>query len=477
MRGFIKFFKEEPLLFAMWLAAVTAYSLLSLFRHWHFQSSAYDLGIADQTVWHYSRLEKSESSLMGLPNSLGDHFSPLMMVLAPFYWIAPKVEVLLVLQAVLLMAPIFPIFLFTRKRLGRVPAYIFAAVYSILWGIQLAAQFDFHEVSLAVPLAAFAVYFMDEKHWKSFFTCAFLLMMVKEDMCLLTVFLGVYLITQSHFKEGLLAVALGAVGFGLEVKVLIPYFGEGQGYLHWSYSQLGGGPLSALKTCLFHPWVIFRILFSNQTKITTMLAIFAPFAMTPFLSPLAVLAVPLILERMLSDSPSFWIIAYHYTAVISPIITMAAVDGLGRISAFWADQEKRKKFVLGASGFCFLLNLAAMVKMPLRKILKSSYYETDRTIMEGTKVLGLIPEKASVLAQDTIVPHLSHRARIYNMMEPSISSCGDVDYVIACANLPFFYFRNFDDIHKILEKKEAGHYHVILNEDGWIVLKNNNTLE
>ena len=44
-----------------------AYALYGLFRHWHFGSSAYDLGIFDQAVWHLSRFEAPASTISGLP--------------------------------------------------------------------------------------------------------------------------------------------------------------------------------------------------------------------------------------------------------------------------------------------------------------------------------------------------------------------------------------------------------------------------
>src|SRR5580692_8118369 len=112
---------------------VVAYSLLCFYRHWHFQSGAFDLGVFDQAIWHYSRFEKPESSLTGLPSILADHFHPALMLLAPLYWIFPKVEILLFVQAVFLVLPIFPIFFFTRKRIGEIPALCFAAAYSIFW--------------------------------------------------------------------------------------------------------------------------------------------------------------------------------------------------------------------------------------------------------------------------------------------------------------------------------------------------------
>jgi uncharacterized membrane protein len=86
-----------------------------LFRHWHFDSSAYDLGIFDQTIWHVSRFETPSSTVRGFGNMLGDHFSPILALLAPLFWIAPGPEALIVSQAFLLAVSIVPVLLYARR--------------------------------------------------------------------------------------------------------------------------------------------------------------------------------------------------------------------------------------------------------------------------------------------------------------------------------------------------------------------------
>src|SRR5688572_33437146 len=86
------------------------YALYGLFRHWHFGSSAYDLGIFDQAVWHLSRFEVPASTINGYPNILGDHFHPIIAAWAPLYWLAPAPETLIVVQAALFAASIVPVF-------------------------------------------------------------------------------------------------------------------------------------------------------------------------------------------------------------------------------------------------------------------------------------------------------------------------------------------------------------------------------
>src|SRR5437868_15074922 len=83
------------------IAAVT-YAAVSIYRHDHFASNAFDLAVQDQTVWGYSRFEFIYNTVLGIPNLLGDHFHPILMVLGPFMWIWSSAGVLLVAQAVLL---------------------------------------------------------------------------------------------------------------------------------------------------------------------------------------------------------------------------------------------------------------------------------------------------------------------------------------------------------------------------------------
>src|SRR6266849_7577463 len=104
------------------LIAAVAYAAISIYRHDHFASNAYDLGVQDQTVWGYSQLQVIPNTVEMIPNLLGDHFHPILMVIAPLYWIWDDVRVLLVVQAVLLAAAAIPIFWWAQQRLGLIAA-------------------------------------------------------------------------------------------------------------------------------------------------------------------------------------------------------------------------------------------------------------------------------------------------------------------------------------------------------------------
>lgn len=470
--------KERRFLWLLVLLVTTMYASLSILRHLHFTSTAYDLGIFDQAVWQYSKFNLPYSSVRSnllTENLLGDHFHPILALLAPLYWLVDSVIALLVAQALLFATAIVPIFLFTEKRLGKVAAYLFALSYAIFWGIQNAVEFDFHEIAFAVPLIALAIYFIDEKKWTAYFVCLALLLLTKENLSILVFFFGVYLIVLRQFKRGLISMGAGVVWFFAAVKILIPLFiepltatGERRFYRYWNYSRFGADPWSAFVTVIKNPLLLIETFVSPRVKLHTYWYIFHPFLFLSFISPVFILAIPLLAERFLSDGEHFWGTNYHYTAVLAPILVMTSVDGLARI----ARQLKGSKatwLIISASSIVLLLNLLLIPKFPLWDLTTPSHWQLSRSDTIGRRAISLIPPDASVLAQGPIAPHLSHRRMIYVLHQTV--TLPDSDFIVASSRVNPFPFSSYEEIQRFLAVQETRGYSRIFEEDGWVVLK------
>jgi uncharacterized membrane protein len=66
----------------------TLFGTMAILRHNAFHSSGYDLGIFDQVIWNSAHGRLFENSIMAdSPSFLGHHFSPLLLVLVPLYWV------------------------------------------------------------------------------------------------------------------------------------------------------------------------------------------------------------------------------------------------------------------------------------------------------------------------------------------------------------------------------------------------------
>ncbi|MBD0373049.1 MAG: DUF2079 domain-containing protein [Pyrinomonadaceae bacterium] len=455
------------------LLATAAYSSLSILRHLHFSSGAFDLGIFDQVVWLYSRFSPPYMTMRANllnEHALGDHFHPILVTLAPLYWITDRVEALLIVQALFFALAILPIFLFTEKRLGMWPAYLFALSYALFWGVQQAVVFDFHEVAFAVPLVAFSIYFIDEKRWGLYFLSIALLLLTKENLSITVAFFGIYLISLKEFRRGIVTLFAGIVWLAAVMLVFMPYFRAGGAYHYWTYIQFGPDFSSAVRAILKNPLLLIEVMFTPSAKLRSYWLTFYPFLGLAFFSPLAILMIPLLAERFLSAQPNYWSTFYHYSAVISPVLVMASADGLARILRL-AGREKLKRsagILCGVS--ILLLNLHLVPQQPLWNLTDGSYWRLSQSDLTGRRALKMVPPEASVAAQAPIVSHLSHRRHIF-LLAYNLVTTPDADYIIACESLNTFPYPGFPEIRQYLSAQEEKGYRRIFEDNGWIILQ------
>src|SRR5688572_22748721 len=80
-----------------YLFSSSVYGIASLVKHSHFETFT-DLAVFNQGIWQYSKFENPFITLHLNRYFLGDHFHPIVALLAPFYWIFPKAETLIFIQ-------------------------------------------------------------------------------------------------------------------------------------------------------------------------------------------------------------------------------------------------------------------------------------------------------------------------------------------------------------------------------------------
>ena len=112
----------------------------------------------------------------------------------PFFRAFPSAATLLIAQALLAAASVFPVSQLAREKLGIGPGRAIAFAYGFSWGLQQLAQFDFHEIAFAVPLLAFSLCALARGRIKAAVWWALPLVFVKEDQGFTVAAIGVYLI-------------------------------------------------------------------------------------------------------------------------------------------------------------------------------------------------------------------------------------------------------------------------------------------
>lgn len=433
-----------------------AYGLYGLFRHWNFGSSAFDLGIFDQVVWHLSRFETPSSSIRGFSNFLGDHFFPVIVLFAPFYWIWPGPDTLIMVQAFGSAVSIVPVYLFARRRLPPGAALGIAVAYGCFWGIQRAIAFDVHETAFSPLVVAIALLAMDRRQWPLFWTAVVAMMFIKEDHIPLVAGLGLLLVIQGETRKGVIAIVGSACALAVVLGVIVPAFNDLGGY---EYTSSYLGVLTDLQR-------IPILLVSPPVKIQTAFLWFAPFVFLSLASPLAILVLPFVLIRFLSDTPTHWGTAFHYSAPLAPIIAMSAADGLARIAQRWKPKGRRS-LVAWAVAACVLCSAILPGRQPLWRVFAPDHYRARESSQLGRELLAMIPDGASVVAQAAVVPHLSLRDRIYVLDDRA----PDADYVLACASLSPWPADAFDELRRLLEQRKASGYEAMVEREGWTILR------
>ncbi|WP_345429415.1 DUF2079 domain-containing protein [Actinoallomurus vinaceus] len=387
----------------------------SIVRHAHAGTAGYDLGIFDQAVRGYAHFRAPVVALKGPGfNLLGDHFHPILMLLAPFYRVWPDARMLLVAQALLIAVSIVPILRFAERRLGTARGVAVAVAYGLSWGIQGAVAFDFHEVAFAVPILAFALTALADGRLRASAAWSLALLFVKEDMGLTVAAIGVLVMVRRRWRLGAALTVTGLVTSALVILVVIPSFNPHGEYRYWNAvgSQSGG----LLHTAMVDP----------GGKLLLLAYVAGVTAFVALRSPLALVAVPSLAYRLASDNPLYWSTqVVHYNAILMPIMFVAFVDGVGRLEADPRPYARRCARL--AVPAVLLIAVALVPSHSFRHLYSPRFYRTPPSARDAHRILPLIPDGARVAAGNYLAPQLTDRCDV--VLFPNVNHV-PVDWVV-----------------------------------------------
>jgi uncharacterized membrane protein len=388
------------------------YAAVGVLRHATYRSTGFDLGIFDQAVWQLGQLDAPASSIKGLPSLFGDHFSPILVALAPLGACGCGPAPLIVAQALLIAASVVPVVLFARPRLGSGGALLLGTGYGLFCGIQSAVAFDVHEVAFAPLLIAWAALLADRGRWRRALLCVLALLLVKEDLAFLVLAFAAWFGLQRRPREALVCLLAGALWYASVTRHVIPHFAGGRPFSYWSYEQVGATPREALRNALLQPLETARTFLAPAEKLRTLSVLLGAFAFLPLLSIDLVLAVPLLAERMLSSNAKYWTLQDHYSLTIAPVLALGTARALpfvvGAIGERWsASRGWRLKPLAGAA--IAAAGAVSCVGFALGDLARVSTYSIPEARRGAPAAVKLIPPAASVAATNHLLPHLSQR--------------------------------------------------------------------
>jgi uncharacterized membrane protein len=396
---------------ALWSAAAVAAALLlcvSLARHRAFASHGFDLGIFTNAMWNLTQGNGYVSSVKGGMNLFADHQSPLFWALAPFFWLAPRPETLLVAQALGLAAGGPALFYLARARFGA-RHWASAALPWLYWTylpLRNANTFDFHPEVFMLPLFlwAFAA-FASGRRWAMALGLLALAAALgaKESAPVVAAGIGVaWALTGAPGERpsrwwGLALAAAGVALFFFDLKIVPRFFGGEYAYLG-PYQRFGGGIGDVLLAPFTQPGYFFSQLI-NEARLKFLFWTLAPLGFLPLFAWRAALAaLPPYVMLFLAAGDQRVSTVFHYG--IEPAVALFWALPLG-LAAFAA------RFGWQRAGLWLLFwGVAAFgVGQATGNRLDAPWPNAAL----ARELIACLDERAPLAASDQLIPHLATR--------------------------------------------------------------------
>ena len=415
---------KHPGLVWVWMGLYTlCLSLFTITQHQVLKSTTYDLGLFDQILWNTSQGRFFESSVKGI-NYLGDHFTPILVLLSPLYWLWSDAKVLLIVQSIALALPALPLYWLACEKLESVELRAtIPLVYLCYPAVSYMNTFDFHPITLVIAPLTFGFYFMEIKAYKRMLFCLALALLVKEEVAITVAMSGVFLLIFSKERKlGLGILLLSGLYALCTFKLFMPYFrvqGAETGFMYLKrYAHLGTDIPSIIQHIALHPIDAIQktLALSKQNHAIQALYFFLPIAFLPLLSPKHMLLwLPAFFYTFLSSHPLQFHIRYQYSAIFIPYFWVGTVFALGYIDQFIKRKKPESNALLSKIATALLL-VGGLVGIILHVMhpLRSSPMEPRKGIKLNTfhQVKKLIPKSASLSTTNALGPHFSQRKHL-----------------------------------------------------------------
>jgi uncharacterized membrane protein len=396
------------------VVAVTVYVAyfveLSLDIHQGLGTSSYDSGLYDQGIWLLSRFDAPFVTLMGR-NLMGDHTSFILALLVPFYWLFPAAGTMFFAQSLLIGLGAVPVFLYARRRLESEPmALVLALAYLLHPAVGWTNLENFHPDCFLGVLVGMAIWAALERHWTTYGVLVALSLLVKEDVSLVIVPLGIWVAVKRDRRIGLITI-VGSVGFMLFATLVVMRsligvptrntwripFGGVRGFVETTFRR-PGDVIAHLRDD-GRPWYVWQML--------------TPFAYVFLRRPSVALIGGLALAANVVST--FWYqyhVQYHYSLVIVPPLA------LGTAYAAAALGPAVRRYAVAAVAVFALYSAYLWGPLPFSRN-ELAYWAPDHPVAEQMRdLIDAVPADAVVSAYHRVTPHMAHRQKIYQFPNP-----------------------------------------------------------
>jgi uncharacterized membrane protein len=416
-----------------WITAFLFFILFSsyaIFKHMIYQTYGWDLGIYSQQVWLDSRfMLRAHDTIRGL-FLLSDHFGPILVLISPLYWISSRAEILLIIQALMVVLAAYPLWVISEYYIKNIffSLTIVLLFYTSL-GIQNAIDFDFHLATIAVFFISFFIYYLWKRKYlfsTIFFALAFI---TKEDVSFyifcITIFFFIFNPTCNNSKNidytkhrlYSFIVAIFSIIYSIVViKIIMPSISSDTTInQYFQFGIFGNNYFEVIKNIFLHPVILIKQFIFNPVKLNSALMYIKGFGFLPLFAPhVLMVSFPFILTKYVSTREAQWGLNGQYSVTGVLELAYATIFVVGYLNLIIRNR-KLKQILFTIISLC-LMSYGLYSNLSY----KGSLLNNIRDIKEKpgnynniNNLINKIPNKVSVETQNNIIPHISSRKEIY----------------------------------------------------------------
>lgn len=396
--------------FGVWKYTVYAYNVLDLaiFNQVFFSSAAGDL--FGYTIHQHSYL--------------GDHLAFTLPLLVPIYAIFQHPLFLVVVQTLWLILAAFPLYKLSQRVLSNNGSLLVASLYLLSPFIHSMALFEFHMLTLAIPLIFWMMLAYERKRLLTYLTLLILLVLTREDIALTVLFFAAIPLLERRSRIWWLSPIVLGGGWFLAAMKLSPYLSGYDSYkFSIYYGWLGSTLGEVIHNTIFNLNTIFAHVFRPDNFLYAV-ALIASFSFFPLLkSRYLIPTIPIFAQSLLSEAATGKMaLIRHYPAIIVAWLFISLLFALsliqkpnqksgGRVVRFLRGEPGLAIFLLVTISLYAFFTLSPFSETIFALVTGQSSTTSQRSVHDD--FLPMISPDANVISTDSTITQLSSRDVVY----------------------------------------------------------------
>ncbi|MBI9066749.1 MAG: DUF2079 domain-containing protein [Salinivirgaceae bacterium] len=483
-------FSRNTLLISIFIFFAIIFSLISLTNHYLFRTASQDLGMISHAVYSFAHFTHNYYTLSlggSEMNYFADHFSPITILYAPFYFIFGSYT-LLIIQIASIIFGGFGIYKYSQIYFKNSSiSLIILTHFFCIWAIYSALSFDFHNNVVAAMMVPWLIYYHEKKEKKMFLLFFILILISKENMVLWLAFILLGLMInkknidlKKYLKFEIPLLAFSILYFIVVVGFIMPYIRDGAGHSQLArYSHLGNSLPEVINTIIRKPLYVISLFFTSpldkeslagiKTELHLMVLVSGGYALL-FRPRYLIMLLPIYAQKMLTNNYGFWGISNQYSIEFAPILSLCLVSFLTKVKSirmvYWIA-------ISTAVLTCFftihtLENRKSTGQHKTNAVFYDRrHYESNLNLKEIYKQIDKIPDDAILSVSTNLSPHLANRKKIYTF--PNVK---DADYIILFTSKRTCYPLSRDKFNeRLVTLRESDKFELLYDENHLLILR------